>query len=153
NDAFLGLPHDIFCFTMLQEIIARSLDVHLGSYKHMVGSLHVYEAAIPKVRRFLNEGWQSTSAMQPMPAGNPWPPIKSLLQIERLVRTGNRFATRLSGLAPYWADVARLLLAFKHYKTQDSAAVVRLRHEMDSQVFDVFLDDKSAACTLRSSPQ
>ena len=26
NDAYLGLPHDIFCFTMLQEIIARSLD-------------------------------------------------------------------------------------------------------------------------------
>ena len=35
NDAFLGLPHDIFCFTMLQEIMARSLGVELGSYKHL----------------------------------------------------------------------------------------------------------------------
>ena len=31
NDAFRGLPHDIFAFTMLQEILARSLSVDLGT--------------------------------------------------------------------------------------------------------------------------
>ena len=41
NDAFVGMPHDIFCFTMLQEIMARMLSVELGQYKHMVGSLHL----------------------------------------------------------------------------------------------------------------
>ena len=30
NDAYLGLPHDVFCFTMLQEIIARSLGLDIG---------------------------------------------------------------------------------------------------------------------------
>ena len=30
NDAFLGLPHDIFTFTLFQEIIARTLNVELG---------------------------------------------------------------------------------------------------------------------------
>jgi thymidylate synthase len=30
NDAYLGLPHDVFCFTMLQEIIARSLGREIG---------------------------------------------------------------------------------------------------------------------------
>src|SRR5690606_18825384 len=30
NDAFWGLPHDIFSFTMLQEIMARSLDLEIG---------------------------------------------------------------------------------------------------------------------------
>lgn len=30
NDAFLGLPHDIFSFTMMQELIARRLDADLG---------------------------------------------------------------------------------------------------------------------------
>ena len=43
NDAFLGLPHDVFSFTMLQEIVARTLGIELGSYKHAVGSLHLYE--------------------------------------------------------------------------------------------------------------
>lgn len=42
NDAFLGLPHDVFAFTMLQEILARSLGVNLGVYKHFVGSMHLY---------------------------------------------------------------------------------------------------------------
>ena len=32
NDAYLGLPHDIFCFTMLQELVSRTLDTGLGSY-------------------------------------------------------------------------------------------------------------------------
>lgn len=36
NDAFLGLPHDIFSFTMLQEIAARELGVGLGIYTHSV---------------------------------------------------------------------------------------------------------------------
>src|SRR5216684_3838299 len=43
NDAFLGLPHDVFAFTFLQEIIARSVGVELGLYKHAVGSLHLYD--------------------------------------------------------------------------------------------------------------
>jgi thymidylate synthase len=32
NDAFFGLPHDIFAFTMLQEIAARELGFGLGRY-------------------------------------------------------------------------------------------------------------------------
>ena len=42
NDAYFGLPHDVFCFTMLQEIVARSLDRDIGIYRHFVGSLHIY---------------------------------------------------------------------------------------------------------------
>ena len=30
NDAYKGLPHDIFCFTMLQEVVARTLGLELG---------------------------------------------------------------------------------------------------------------------------
>lgn len=29
NDAYIGLPHDVFCFTMLQEVLARTLGVTL----------------------------------------------------------------------------------------------------------------------------
>ena len=32
NDAYMGLPHDIFAFTMLQELIARDLGYELGKY-------------------------------------------------------------------------------------------------------------------------
>lgn len=43
NDWFFGLPHDVFAFTMLQEIVARDLGVDVGVYKHAVGSLHLYD--------------------------------------------------------------------------------------------------------------
>ena len=43
NDIYLGLPYDIFSFTMLQEMLAVELNVELGTYTHMVGSLHIYE--------------------------------------------------------------------------------------------------------------
>jgi thymidylate synthase len=43
NDAYIGLPHDIFCFTMLQEVLVRTLGVGLGPYSHFVGSLHLYD--------------------------------------------------------------------------------------------------------------
>lgn len=40
NDAFLGLPHDVFAFTMFQEIMARALNITMGTYRHVVGSMH-----------------------------------------------------------------------------------------------------------------
>jgi thymidylate synthase len=74
NDAFIGLPHDFFCFTMLQEIMARSLSVELGTYKHAVGSLHLYDVDIQTAKQFLGEGWQSTEApMPPMPMATRGP--------------------------------------------------------------------------------
>ena len=43
NDAFLGLPHDVFAFTFLQKIIARSVGVQLGTYATLnsVGNVSV----------------------------------------------------------------------------------------------------------------
>lgn len=43
NDAWLGLPYDIFCFTTMQQLIAAELGVSLGEYHHRVGSMHLYE--------------------------------------------------------------------------------------------------------------
>ena len=43
NDIYLGMPYDIFSFTMLQEMLSIECGVQLGSYTHMVGSLHIYE--------------------------------------------------------------------------------------------------------------
>ncbi len=34
NDAYMGLPGDVFAFTMIQELVARALGVEVGRYKH-----------------------------------------------------------------------------------------------------------------------
>lgn len=142
NDAYVGLPHDVFCFTMLQEIMARALSVELGTYKHAVGSLHLYDPSMKNARRFLNEGWQSTlSPMPPMPTGDPWPAIASLLEAESTIRTGGKFETgRLDEIDPYWADLIRLLQVFRCKKDKDTDKITALREAMWSDVYCPFID-------------
>lgn len=141
NDAFLGLPHDLFCFTMLQEIIARSLGVEPGTYTHMVGSLHLYDKHLSKARQFLREGWQAKSEMSPMPLGDPWPAIRELLRTEKLLREKVLVDLQaFSSFDPYWADLHRLLAAFRCKKDKTYAQVASLRDAMSSNLFWPFLD-------------
>jgi thymidylate synthase len=117
NDAFMGFPHDVFAFTMIQELMARDLDLALGSYKHMVGSLHLYDTDSDKVKRYLDEGVQSTKEMPSMPEGSQWPQISLVLEAESVIRNGSREEMELAlssaaQLDSYWADIVKLLAIF-----------------------------------------
>jgi len=142
NDAFLGLPHDIFCFTMLQEIIARTLDVEVGVYKHAVGSLHLYERDIDAAKDFLREGFQSTKPIMPtMPLGDPWPKVAVLLNAEEALRNGRLVDQEAaSPLEPYWRDLIRLLQVFRCKKDKDIATIKKLRGEISSDAYLPFVD-------------
>lgn len=145
NDAFLGLPHDVFCFTMLQEIIARDIGVELGVYTHMVGSLHLYDKNEKAAQRFLREGWQSTAnSMPPMPKDDPWPSVKILLDAEhRLRTTGSLDESCFNGLDPYWADLIRLLIAFRYKRNGEFDRIARVRDSMSIDLYFPFLDQIS----------
>jgi thymidylate synthase len=155
NDVFLGLPHDIFCFTMLQEIIARSLSVEIGIYKHIIGSLHLYDRNRAAAQRFLDEGWQSTQMpMPPMPIGDPWPAVQSLLEAEGTIRRGDLLnAARLKNLDVYWADLIRLLQVFRSSKDNDADNAMQLRQRMSSSTYQPFIDKKIRECQRRSGQQ
>lgn len=143
NDAYTGLPHDVFCFTMLQEIIARNLNIDLGSYKHIVGSLHLYTSHRDMAEQFLSEGWQSTQPMPSMPQGSPWFGIKSLLKAERSCRRGQPLAVSdLKGLDPYWCDLLRLLDFLRIYKARNIEEARALRDAFHSASYYPFLDSK-----------
>lgn len=43
NDLWMGFPNDIFQFTCMQIYLAMRLNVGLGTYTHVAGSLHLYE--------------------------------------------------------------------------------------------------------------
>ena len=144
NDAYLGLPHDIFSFTMFQEIMARDLGVELGSYKHSVGSLHMYDRNRKAAQQFLEEGWQTTGmSMPPMPEGNPWPAIDTVLQAESALRAGDPVDPgSLDGIAPYWADLIRLLHVFRSSKDKDGTKILELRGMMASDVYRSYIDNR-----------
>ena len=145
NDAYIGLPHDVFCFTMLQEILARRLSVELGSYTHMVGSLHLYEKDQSDARTFLTEGWQSTNDPMPnMPLGDPTASLDAVLASERTIRSGQRLDLEtFAQLEHYWMDLIRLLQIFRAYKDNDRQAISSFRKGMSSPTYDPYIDEKS----------
>jgi len=100
NDSYWGLPHDVFAFTMIQEIVAASVGVNLGSYKHQVGSLHLYENKMDFAKQYLDEGFQSTKkAMPPMPVGDPWSQIDKVVTVERSIRAGGKVLVNIHFLS------------------------------------------------------
>ena len=142
NDAYLGLPHDVFAFTMIQELIARSLGVGLGAYVHMIGSLHLYETNMAKAQAFLDEGWQSAIEMPPMPLGDPWPAVDALIATEKSLRDGDDpLALNMAGDA-YWQELARLLSMFRLQHSRRDADIAVLRQSFSSSAYDVFLNDR-----------
>jgi thymidylate synthase len=46
NDLIFGFCNDQFCFSRLQNMISRELDLEVGSYFHFANNLHVYEKDI-----------------------------------------------------------------------------------------------------------
>lgn len=141
NDAYLGLPHDVFCFTMIQEIFATSLSLKLGTYSHAVGSLHLYDDDRSKARQVLDEGWQSTFTMPNMPTHHVWESISQLLKIEKKLRTGEAVALDGFDLEPYWLDLARLLQVYRASMDNHSqrSRIRSLRKQMTSKVYDPYI--------------
>jgi thymidylate synthase len=53
NDAYLGMPYDLYTFTMLQEIMADKLGIDVGTYTHVANSLHIYKKDIEAVKAII----------------------------------------------------------------------------------------------------
>lgn len=43
NDIWMGFPYDVFNFTCMQIQMAMELEVGIGSYTHIAGSMHLYK--------------------------------------------------------------------------------------------------------------
>lgn len=144
NDAYIGLPHDIFAFTMLQEIIARSLSVELGDYYHAVGSLHLYQGSKQKAMEYLDEGFQSTSKyMNPMPIGDPWEAIRKLLEMEHRLRKQEQVSIASYELDPYWADLGYLLQIYSVSKDSDGHAQIdSIKNNLSTDIYNTYIQKR-----------
>ena len=138
NDAFKGLPHDIFCFTMLQEMLAKRLDLKLGEYHHFVGSLHLYESDVAVSEEYLEEGWQSEISMPEMPSGNNFLIVKPFLETVKSIRAGKGIAAIHSDLGTYWKDLALLLVAY--HQSLDAKAIESIQSEIHEKSYFPFLE-------------
>lgn len=142
NDAFWGLPHDVFAFTMLQEIIARSLGADVGSYYHAVGSLHLYEKSRTGAQQFINEGWQSTKPMPKMPVGDPWSAIEAVIRAEKEIRNSDQINFKSLKLNSYWEDLLRILLVFSYSKRYEYTKIAAIKDEMSTKIYNPYIEKK-----------
>lgn len=151
NDVYWGFPHDVFCFTLLQEYLATSLGLELGSYKHFVGSLHLYDRHEEGARQFLGEGFQSTEFPMPsMPMGNAESALDTLLEAEAELRAPNvdfgDVDTLASAVDPFWGDLIRLLRVFRLFRDGAAASNATINHiwdvkrHMASDIYSPFID-------------
>ncbi len=109
NDLYLGLPYDVFSFTMLQELLANELGVELGTYKHVVGSLHVYSQHYDVIGSHVS--WEVTKdlPMKRMPNLDNYKK-ELLLSCEESLRLNNSVDEEvLSKLDPYWRQFIDVL--------------------------------------------
>lgn len=141
NDAYLGLPHDVFCFTMLQELIASALHIEVASYFHFVGSMHLYTANISEAQDFVGEGFQQRISMPPMPPGDPCGAIQTILNAEAAIRNGAAINLADYPLAPYWLDLIRLLQIFATSEPQELDA---LKATMDFEGYRTYINARIA---------
>lgn len=143
NDAFLGLPHDIYAFTMMQEYFASALDMELGVYKHCVGSFHLYEINKQEIQDYIKEGLHSTKLyMPPMPTGDQKGAVKELLALEKKIRLGQHFDIESSNLEYYWKELAYLLAFFNAHKNSNNSLMKNIREKLSNSIYPYILDKK-----------
>ena len=141
NDAYFGFPHDVFCFTMLQEVVARTLGCDVGTYRHFVGSMHLYTRHRGDAQKLVDERFQNQIEMPAMPVGTPWPAIDAVLTAEARIRSGEKFDANELGLDPYWADLVRVLQIFR---TRDRKRIETLRDSMAFKQYRPYITKRIA---------
>jgi thymidylate synthase len=139
NDAYLGLPHDVFCFTMIQEMMTKRLGLTLGEYFHHAGSLHLYEKHFDGAERFVEEGYQREWPMPPMPDGNPFDLVPILIEAERRARAKDPFDAAEFIDVAYWQDIIRLL---QTRFASDRDTYARLRESFSDRGYWSYLDQR-----------
>jgi thymidylate synthase len=127
NDAIWGLPYDIFLFTMLQELLALELDTELGSYFHLVGSLHLYKRHFELAKRIVSCESSSPYEMPPMREHRQ---LTSFLALEQKIRAGERVDAELGKLNPYWGH---LLGALKWYCLRKAGTAQSVQIPVESE--------------------
>jgi thymidylate synthase len=104
NDAILGLPYDIFLFTMIQEILSVTLGIELGEYHHIAGSLHLYDHHYELAAKMLET--QSESYFE-MPVLVDVSEIPIFLVTEQSLRQDSRREYKVQ--SGYWRELLDVL--------------------------------------------
>ena len=94
---------------MLQELLASTLDIEVGSYHHVATSLHLYKHHLDLAKSILASPESSDFEMPRMMSPEQLP---CFLAYEFAIRGGGGTADSVHELAPYWGDMVKILNIF-----------------------------------------
>lgn len=118
NDAWLGLPYDIFAFTCIQRLIAQAVGCECGTYIHQVGSEHLYE-----------KNWKAAS--EAIDVGS-----RMLYDVFKLTHDWENKSNRL-GAVGYHRDTQIALCAEGRYRTGLNGTAEHHQLTNNRMMFDV----------------
>ena len=114
NDIILGMPFDVFNFTMIQEWMACRLGVEVGEYIHFVGSLHYYGTDEEKLRAIISEPAVSTFEMPAMDPETIFGELEDFKRLEAELRQRGRSDISIDGYFAPFAKVLKKYAAKRH---------------------------------------
>lgn len=142
NDLFVGFPHDVFCFTMLQEMIANKLELDLGKYHHFVSSLHIYENDFHKVEKYCSEGYHSTKYVMPKMPPKSFEKINQILKIANKIKNEEIVDFEGFKMDDYWKDLLIILQIYSSNKSSNKLEIRRLFNLMNIEFFKDYIQNK-----------
>jgi thymidylate synthase len=118
QDAWIGLPYDVFAATVLHELIAGWLEVKAGDYHHHVDSLHVYQRDMQQADMVL----PAPTATEMPPLAVPWTGFDDLLDnVVEGTATGH----------PGWDALSATMLSYRLWKNGNRSAALDLAARLD----------------------
>ena len=121
NDVIWGLPNDIFVFTMIQEMLARQINIELGDYFHQINSLHVYQRHYDKMIEILDFSEYFDFSMPDMEEINH---IENFIFQEKEIREEREYDSDFP-LNPYWKNLLNVLkLRSNSYSTEEKKKII-----------------------------
>jgi thymidylate synthase len=124
NDAWLGLPYDLFTFTRLQAYVASLVGAELGRYTHTVGSLHLYEQDWQKAREAV--ACKTRTALSPTIETATMTPRALDAAFQSLSTDAQGDAGWISG---GWGEPWRTYLGLLGYKRTKDKALLRAPYD------------------------
>jgi thymidylate synthase len=101
---------------------------------------------VNNAQSLVDERYQARVEMPPMPTGDPWPSIRTVLSAEPRARASESFDADLLSLDSYWADLIRMLQIFF---CRDAGRIKELRDSMSFtryRPYIAFRIDKAPKC-------
>lgn len=134
QDLWLGFPYDVFSFTLLQEVVARSLDLVPGTYTHITSSLHLYESDLERAAQDGEALDLTTPARYP----TQWEGLDALMR--RLVAVASGEEPRIVGTAgdAGWLTMETTLHAYRAWKRRDLAECRQMAQTLPEPVRTLF---------------